>query len=148
MILGEISNLTQISTGNELLNEALRWVAEHHKDAFEKGTLLLNEEGTLRVDRKEVAMLPQQMLEVHRRHIDIHIPLSNSETFGWASTKHLRNNTKPYDEATDVEYFGDEPQSHITVHPGQCIVFFPEDAHAPNIGVGRHRKYCVKIAID
>ena len=61
MILGEISNLTQISTGNELLNEALRWVAEHHKDAFEKGTLLLNEEGTLRVDRKEVAMLPQAL---------------------------------------------------------------------------------------
>ena len=39
MILGEISNLTQISTGNELLNEALRWVAEHHKDAFEIGIL-------------------------------------------------------------------------------------------------------------
>ena len=36
MILGEITDLGQITTNNELLNEALRWVAEHYKDKFEK----------------------------------------------------------------------------------------------------------------
>ena len=52
------------------------------------------------------------------------------------------------DIALRVEFFGDEPQCHITVRPGQFIIFFPEDAHAPNIGIGNHRKLCVKIAID
>ena len=53
-----------------------------------------------------------------------------------------------YDQEKDVEFYGDEPQSYISVYPGQCVIFFPEDAHAPNIGVGRHKKLCVKIAID
>lgn len=150
MILGEITDLAKITTGNELLNEAIRWVANHYKDKFEKGTLLLNDEGSLKVNREEVAMLPQgkQMLEVHRKFIDIHVPLSEEETIGWASTQRLRNITKEYDDENDIMFFGDEPQSYITVKPGQCVIFFPEDAHAPNIGVGLHRKYCVKIAID
>ena len=150
MIIGEISDLANLKTGNDLLNEALCWIAEHYKDAFEKGSCLLLNDETIKVSCEEVAMLPQgkQMLEAHRKHIDIHVPISNEETIGWASIKHLRNITKKYDETTDFEYFGDEPQSYITVRPGQCAIFFPEDAHAPNIGVGRHRKYCIKIAID
>lgn len=150
MILGEISDLALISTGNGLLNEALDWVAKHYKDTFEAGTLFLREDARLKVNREEVAMLPQgkQMLEAHKRFIDIHVPLSNEETIGWASIKHLKNITKPYNEEADIEFYGDEPQSYVTVRPGQCVIFFPEDAHAPNIGVGRHKKYCVKIAVD
>lgn len=150
MILGEITDLAQLTIGNKLLNEALCWVAEHHNDNFETGTLFLNENGTLKVNREEVAMLPlgKQMLEAHKRYIDIHVPISNEETIGWASIKHLQNITKTYSEENDIMFYGDEPQSYITVRPGQCVIFFPEDAHAPNIGVGRHRKYCVKIAID
>ncbi len=150
MILGEINDLAQIKTGNESLNEALRWVALHHNDPFEKGTVELREDGCIKASHEVVAMLPQgkQMLEAHRRFIDIHVPISGDETIGWASLKHLRNITEKYDEGKDVEFFGDEPQSYITVRPGQCVIFFPEDAHAPNIGVGRHKKICVKIAID
>lgn len=150
MILGEITDLGQITTTNELLNEALRWVAEHYKDKFEKSSTLLFDNEAIIVGREEVAMLPQgkQMLESHRKFIYIHVPISNEETIGWASIKHLRNITKKYDEATDTIFYGDEPQSYITLRPGQCAIFFPEDAYAPNIGVGRHRKYCIKIAVD
>lgn len=150
MILGEINNLARLNTGNESLNEALRWVAQHHNDTFEKGTLVLREDGGIKANHEVVAMLPQgkQMLEAHRRFIDIHVPISGDETIGWASLRHLRNITIGYDTEKDIEFFGDEPQSYITVRPGQCVIFFPEDAHAPNIGVGRHKKICVKIAID
>lgn len=149
MILGEITDLARIKTDNEMLNKALMWVAEHYNDTFEKGTIKLQDD-LLKVNREEVAMLPQgkQMLEAHKRNIDIHVPISNEETIGWASIKHLRNITKQYSEENDIMFYGDEPQSYITVRPGQCVIFFPEDAHAPNIGVGRHCKYCVKIAID
>ena len=40
MIIGEITDLTQVSIGNELIEEALKWVAEHHKDPFENGSIL------------------------------------------------------------------------------------------------------------
>lgn len=150
MIIGEITDLEHISIGNELLKEALKWVAEHHKDSFGNGSIFIREDQKIKVNYEVVAMLPQgkQMLEAHRMFIDIHVPISDEETIGWASTKHLRNVTKKYDQEKDVEFYGDEPQSYISVYPGQCAIFFPEDAHAPNIGVGRHKKLCIKIAID
>lgn len=150
MIIGEIDHLAQISIGNELLSEALKWVAEHDKDNFEKGTTFIRDDKRIKVNAEIVAMLPQgkQMLEAHRQFIDIHVPISSEETIGWSSLKHLRNITQEYDSEKDIEFYGDEPQSFLTVYPGQCVIFFPEDAHAPNIGVGRHKKLCIKIAID
>lgn len=150
MIIGEIDHLSQISIGNELLSEALKWVAEHYKNPFEKGSVFIREDKKIKVNSEIVAMLPQerQMLEAHRMFIDIHVPISSEETIGWASLKHLRNITKKYDSDNDIEFYGDEPQSYITVYPGQCVIFFPEDAHAPNIGIGQHKKFCIKIAIN
>ena len=150
MILGEISDLAKITTGDELINEAIRWVAQHYKDDFDAGSFAIREDGRIKVNAEVVAMLPQgkQMLEAHRKFIDIHVPISSDETIGWASLKHLRNITKKYDSEKDIEFYGDEPQSFISVYPGQCVIFFPEHAHAPNIGVGLHKKYCIKIAID
>ncbi|MBO5272751.1 MAG: YhcH/YjgK/YiaL family protein [Muribaculaceae bacterium] len=150
MIIGEINHLAQIPIGNELLSEALKWVAEHYKDPFEKGSIFIRDDKRIKVNYEIVAMLPQgkQMLEAHRQYIDIHVPISSEETIGWASLKHLRNITKEYNTENDIEFYGDEPQSYLTVYPGQCAIFFPEDAHAPNIGIGRHKKLCIKIAVN
>lgn len=150
MIIGEINHLAQISIGNELLSEALKWVSEHYKDPFEKGSIFIRDDNRIKVNSEIVAMLPQgkQMLEAHRQFIDIHVPISSEETIGWASLKHLRNITKEYNTINDIEFYGDEPQCYLTVYPGQCAIFFPEDAHAPNIGIGRHKKLCIKIAVN
>ncbi len=150
MIIGEINHLAQIPIGNELLSEALKWVAEHYKDPFEKSSIFIRDDKRIKVNSEIVAMLPQgkQMLEAHRQYIDIHVPISSEETIGWASLKHLRNITKEYNTENDIEFYGDEPQSYLTVYPGQCAIFFPEDAHAPNIGIGRHKKLCIKIAVN
>lgn len=150
MIIGEINHLAQIPIGNELLSEALKWVAEHYKDPFEKGSIFIRDDKRIKVNSEIVAMLPQgkQMLEAHRQYIDIHVPISSEETIGWASLKHLRNITKEYNTENDIEFYGDEPQSYLTIYPGQCAIFFPEDAHAPNIGIGRHKKLCIKIAVN
>lgn len=90
-------------------------------------------------------------LEAHRRYIDIHIPLAGSETIGWAPVDALTHIIAPgYDVERDFAFYDDKAHTYIDVRPGECAVFFPEDAHAPNIGVpGKtHRKICVKIAVD
>ncbi len=90
-------------------------------------------------------------LEAHRRYIDIHIPLDGPETIGWAPTDALTHIATPgYNAERDFALYDDEAHTFFDVRPGQCAVFFPEDAHAPNIGVpGKaHRKICVKIAVD
>jgi len=145
MILGDINNHSSF-TNNPLIVAALEWVKQNYSQRFDKGTIQLTDK--IRINCEEVAMVPQQMLEAHRRHIDIHIPQSEEESLGWSPINDLKNCIIPYDEERDVEFYGDEPQCQISVRPGQFVIFFPEDAHAPNIGIGNHRKLCVKIALD
>lgn len=90
-------------------------------------------------------------LEAHRRYIDIHIPLDSTETIGWAPMDTLTRTIAPgYDAERDIAFYGDEAHTYFEVRPGECAIFFPEDAHAPNIGSPSktHRKICVKIAVD
>ncbi len=89
-------------------------------------------------------------MEAHRRYIDINIPLDDSETIGWAPTDTLTHIVAPgYDAERDIAFYDDEAHTFLDVRPGECAIFFPEDAHAPNIGdPGKaHRKICVKIAV-
>jgi YhcH/YjgK/YiaL family protein len=51
-----------------------------------------------------------------------------------------------YDPGRDIEFFTDRPDVWIPVKPGQFVVFFPEDAHAPLVGAGEIHKIVVKVA--
>ena len=101
------------------------------------------------VETPTLRMCHEALLEAHRRYIDIHIPLDSAETIGWAPTEALGGITgQGYDAGRDITFYTDAPHTYIDVRPGQCAVFFPEDAHAPNIGEpAPHRKICVKIAV-
>lgn len=147
MILGDINNYNDIVNLNPRLLTALNWLKENYKTRFPKGEIIL-EEGAITVRCQEVAMMPQQMLEAHRKYIDIHAPQSEEETIGWSSINDLKNCINPYDESRDIESYGDAPQCLLQVRPGQFAIFFPKEAHAPNIGIGNHRKLCIKIAVD
>ena len=87
-------------------------------------------------------------LEAHRRYLDIQIPLSAPETIGWRPTAACRAVSKPYDEAADIEFFSDPPQSWITVEPGSFLLLLPDDAHAPLACGGVIHKAVFKLAVD
>ena len=57
MIIGEINHLAQIPIGNELLSEALKWVAEHYKDPFEKGSIFIRDDKRIKVNYEIVELL-------------------------------------------------------------------------------------------
>ncbi len=149
MILGDLNATERIANLSNEIAEALKWISSHRKDEFKPGKIEIIP-NKIYVNCEEVAMIPRekQMLEAHRRYIDIHIPISETEIIGWAHIDNLKNVLHPYDDERDIEFYGDKPQVHLPVYPGQYAIFFPEDAHAPNIGIGNHRKFCIKIAID
>ena len=148
MILDTLDNIENYRTLNPEIYAALSWAAAHVADPFQKGSVWF-EEGRRKVKSEEVAMLPRErrQLEAHREYIDIHIPLSNDERIGWAPVDMLRNVTEPYDADRDVAFYGDSAQAVFNVQKRQFAIFYPSDAHAPNIGVGNHRKLCIKIKI-
>ena len=88
------------------------------------------------------------LLEAHRKYIDIHIPLSQSETIGWKSIATENKNLNNYYSDKDYELFNDTPTTYLTVLPGEFAIFLSEDAHAPLIGSGELKKIIFKIFID
>ena len=90
---------------------------------------------------------PLARLETHDLMIDIQMPLSTPEVYGF--TPRLSLPEAEYNEAKDVtKYPGVQGESFITCHPGMMAVFLPEDGHQPCIGTAENiHKAVIKIAV-
>lgn len=89
----------------------------------------------------------EQIVEVHRRYIDVHIPLDKCERIGWMPLAELQHPDTVYKEQEDFAFFSDRPRCYVDVEPGHCLIAFPEDGHAPIIGEGKIRKAIAKILL-
>ena len=89
-------------------------------------------------------------VEAHRKYIDIHAPISGSETIG-LFTMDTAHRALPFDEAHDCVLFNAEAKP-VTLTPGEFAVFFPPDgAHAPghsSDGERTIRKVVIKIKAE
>lgn len=154
MIVSTIEDAGRYSAISAGLKLAIEWLQARGANAvFEKGITALGEavpgQGEITVKCEEPALVPPEKarLEAHRRFIDIHVPLKGTEIIGWAPVEVLKHCLEPYSDERDVSFFGDSAHSLLNVRRGQIAIFFPEDAHAPNIGLGNHRKLCIKIPV-
>jgi len=86
-------------------------------------------------------------LEAHRKYVDIQLVLGGVDVMGWKNTASCRKVSKAYDPEKDIEFFADSADAWVAVHPGQCAIFFPEDAHAPLVGEGELHKIVIKVAL-
>lgn len=89
----------------------------------------------------------EQVLEAHKAYLDIHIPLDRNEIIGIISTEKCAKIKSGYDETNDYELYDDKPENFVTIHPGEFLIVYPEDAHAPLIGEGKIRKAVAKIKL-
>ena len=87
------------------------------------------------------------VLETHIDMIDIQIPISCAETFGYTPLCDLP--AFDYNAEKDVTLYGDtKPQTYVTVNPGQMAIFFPQDGHAPCIAEEPEiRKAIFKVSV-
>lgn len=86
-------------------------------------------------------------LEVHNEYIDIQIPVSKPEGFGWSCRANVVDPVSGFDNVKDIQFFKDTAENYFTLSPGKFIIFFSGDAHAPCIGTGTIRKVVVKIKL-
>jgi len=84
--------------------------------------------------------------ESHRKYIDLQYVISGKEKIGRADLSKVTV-TKPYSDARDIaNYSGEGPQYEAV--PGTFFLFFPSDAHRPNIMNGDKnpdKKIVIKI---
>ena len=90
--------------------------------------------------------------EVHRRYIDIQVPINGEETFGAYTLSDL-STAGAYDVAHDISIFKAKGEP-ITLCPGEFIAFFPSSgAHCPGCTRAEtvpadFRKLCVKVKFE
>ncbi|MBD0294016.1 MAG: YhcH/YjgK/YiaL family protein [Flavisolibacter sp.] len=86
--------------------------------------------------------------ESHRKYIDLQYVITGEENMAKAPVTSVTV-SKPYDEATDLANYTGEGKIY-TVPAGTFMLFFPTDAHRPNITPGGNKvvkKIVIKINV-
>ncbi len=84
--------------------------------------------------------------ESHRKYIDLQCVITGTEKMGKYPVAKATV-TKPYDEAKDVANYSAEGNI-LTIPAGTFVIFFPIDAHRPNITPGGNqvvKKIVIKV---
>jgi YhcH/YjgK/YiaL family protein len=86
-------------------------------------------------------------IEIHRKYIDVHVPLSGDEYMGYTPIGEL-----PYAEFVEADDAALYPASlaardYFNVKRGEIAIFFPQDGHAPAITPEPLKKIIVKVAM-
>ena len=149
MIVADLSQAERYEALHPLFKELFAYMRQHDLTKVPAGRInLKGEELFINVDDAQMQPAEERPLEVHRRYIDVQIPLTASETVGWKSLAALTTAaTEPFDAARDIAFYRERAQAYLPVHPGQFYIMFPEDAHAPIIGIGKIRKAIGKLMI-
>ena len=116
------------------LNPLFAAVAEYMKN----NDIFAQETGVVRLDGADLFVnytvakgktVSEARIETHNRMIDIQIPLSCPETMGYIPRKNLPETE--YNEEKDISFYQGKAEKYITINPGEFVIFFPEDGHAP-----------------
>ena len=148
MIIDRLENLSNYVSLNPLFADVVAFLKGHDLKTMEIGKYPIKDKDlflnlTIAKGRGKDAAV----LETHIKMIDIQIPLSCEETFGYTPLSDLPK--LEYNAEKDVTLYGDlSAQTYLTLKPGQMAIFFPEDGHAPCISDNPEIKKAIfKVAI-
>lgn len=90
----------------------------------------------------------EALLEAHKEYIDIQLVLAGTDEMGWKPLSACITPQGDHDPETDARLFSDPSDASVATGPGAFAIFFPQDAHAPNISSGDLHKVVAKVAIN
>ncbi len=148
MILANLANAARYEGMHPLFSKVFEYIRTTDLATLPTGRVELDGDSLfINVCEADMVEADAQKLEVHRRYIDIHVPLAQVEVIGWKHISDLGDSEAPFDEQGDFALYADTDVVHIPVRPGEFLVVYPEDAHAPLIGTGCQRKLIVKVLL-
>jgi biofilm protein TabA len=133
-------------------DKAFAFIKEHDVQTMTPGRYVVDSSNALNayiiITEVPLKDFDKTQWESHRQFIDVHYVVTGEEKMGMYPFTKLTV-TKPYDETKDlINYSGDG--EIYTVPAGTFIIFFPSDAHRPNITPGGNkvvRKVVMKIRV-
>lgn len=146
MIIDTIDNLCKYAAINPLFEDVVEFLKSHDLNTMEAGKYPIKDKDLfLNLTSAKGKTKEAAVLETHIEMIDIQIPISCAETFGYTPLCDLPD--FEYNAEKDITKYGDTmAQTYVTVNPGQMAIFFPQDGHAPCIsGEAEIKKAIFKV---
>ena len=133
MIIDTIENLGKYVTLNPLFADVVEFLKNNDLQTIEEGKhFIKNKDLFVNIQVAKGKTQDAAVLETHIEMIDIQIPITCEETFGYTPLCDLPD--FEYNAEKDITKYGDtKAQTYVPVKPGQFVIFFPQDSHAPCI---------------
>lgn len=148
MIVSNLQNSERIESLHPLFKQLFDYVKTHDLLHTECGRIeLAGDDLFINNVNPTCVSASDQVLEVHRDYIDVHILLEGKERIGWKAIEDVTDLKQAYQKEGDCALYSDTPTSFVDLLLGQFLIAFPEDPHAPVIGEGKIRKLIGKVKI-
>ena len=133
MIIDTIENLGKYVTLNPLFADVVEFLKNNDLQTIEEGKHFIKDKDLfVNIQVAKGKTQDAAVLETHIEMSDIQIPITCEETFGYSPLCDLPD--FEYNAEKDITKYGDtKAQTYVTVKPGQFVIFFPQDGHAPCI---------------
>jgi len=133
MIIDTISNLYKYVGLNPLFADVVEFLKKNDLNTMEEGKHpILGDRLFVNITTTKARSEGEAILETHVEMVDIQLPLDADETYGYTPLQCLPESE--YNAEKDISFYGDtKPQTYVTCQPGQMVIFFPQDGHAPCI---------------
>ena len=146
MIIDTLDNLKNYASLNPLFPKVVEFLKTHDLNTIEVGKQEIEGKDLfVNVQMAKGKTPDEAVIETHDKMIDIQIPITAAETFGYTQREALP--AAEYNAEKDITKIpGLAADSYVTCQPGMFAIFFPQDGHAPCIaGVPELKKAIFKV---
>ena len=145
MVIDTLENLEKYVSLNPLFKDVVDFIKSNDLNALETGKHeIKGSDLFVNIQNAKGKSKEKAVLETHKKMIDIQIPLSSAETYGYTPLCCLPETE--YNEAKDITKYEGAADTYVTCKPGEFAIFFPQDGHAPCItDVEEIRKAIFKV---
>lgn len=148
MILDTLNNIDKYAALNPLFPQAIEFIKNADLANLPLGrNEIMGDEIFANVMEVQPRTKEEIPVEVHRKYIDIQIPISDDEVMGYIPLTQLPDGE--YNEQNDVTLYpvGLLATDYVNVKRSMFTIFFPQDGHAPAVTPVKMKKVIIKIAV-
>lgn len=140
----------QYQKNKDLLDKAFAYLKNTNLDTISVGKHVIDGDSVFAsVTENPTKAFEDTKWEFHKKYIDIQYVIKGKEKMGMTPVESL-SITTPYNETKDVGFGEASNGKFFVAEPGTFLIFFPTDAHRPNIkveGFDKTKKIVVKILV-
>ena len=152
MIIDTLDNSSRYNAVHPLFEKAFQYIQSLDLGAVAPGKYEI-EGDSLKAsvsDKKGVTDAESvAKFECHNKYIDIQVCIRGNERIGWKPRAKCKTENGGYNEEKDLQLYSDQPDMYFQLTEGQFVIFYPEDVHAPMIGVDENpiKKLVIKVKL-